>query len=537
MPSLPSSTVVIAIRRRIGSAAVWLAACLCAALGATTLTACQQLPAPGPRTQSVALTAEKASSTQLGQAIDKERGDHPGLTGIDPLTAPLQAFASRVDLVRTAQRTIDVQYYIWRDDLTGTLLLEELRKAADRGVRVRLLLDDNGIPSSLDSTLAALDAHPNIEVRLFNPFVIRKPKFIGFITDFSRLNRRMHNKSLTADGVATILGGRNIGDEYFGATDGVVFADLDVLAIGPAATDVAHDFDRYWSSASAWPVQEILPAVSADQLAVLDRAALAVQTNPAASAFIASLEAKTDVRHLLDSTLEFEWAPARLVSDDPAKALGKAPQDSLILSQLKDILGEPQRELDLVSPYFVPAEAGTRYFTELARRGVTVRVLTNSLEATDVMPVHGGYARRRKALLESGVELWELRRAAGTSGAKEQAPGMFGSSGSSLHAKTFAVDAKRVFVGSLNFDPRSANLNTELGLVIESPKLASQIEHAFVAQIPQLAYETRLAPDGSIYWIRRDGDSTIRYDVEPNSRWSTRLAVWFFSILPIEWLL
>ncbi|CAG9232318.1 Cardiolipin synthase C [Paraburkholderia tropica] len=533
MPSLPFTPVVTAVRTRYRAAIAGLCALLCA----TTFTACQQLPAPGPRTQSTTLTSAQASATPLGQAIDTARAAHPDLSGIDPLTQPLQAFASRVDLVRTAQRTLDVQYYIWRDDLTGTLLLEELREAADRGVRVRLLLDDNGIPSSLDNTLAALDAHPNIEVRLFNPFVTRNPKFIGFLTDFSRLNRRMHNKSLTADGVATILGGRNIGDEYFGATDGVVFADLDVLAIGPAASDVAHDFDRYWSSASSWPVKDILPAAPANQLDALDRAARAVRDNPAARAYIDSLEAKTDVRRLLDGTLDFEWAPTRLVSDDPAKALGKAPQASLILSQLKDILGEPQRELDLISPYFVPAEDGTRYFAELAQRGVTVRVLTNSLEATDVVPVHGGYARRRKALLESGVELWELRRAAGVNPAKEQAPGMFGSSGSSLHAKTFAVDAQRVFVGSLNFDPRSANLNTELGLVIESPKLASQIESAFSTRIPQLAYEVKLAPNGSLYWIRRNGDSTIRYDAEPNSRWSTRLAVWFFSILPIEWLL
>lgn len=489
--------------------------------------------------ESAALTATEARATPLGAAIEGELAAHPGLSGIDPLTKPLEAFAARVDLVRTAQRTLDVQYYIWRNDLTGTLLLEALREAADRGVRVRLLLDDNGIPSSLDTTLAALDAHPNIQVRLFNPFAVRNPKFIGFLTDFSRLNRRMHNKSLTADGIATILGGRNIGDEYFGATDGVVFADLDVLAIGPAATDVAHDFDRYWSSASAWPAHEILPAAQPVQLDTLDHAAQAVQANPAASAFIAALQEKTDVRQLLDGTLTLEWAHTRLVSDDPAKAQGKAAPESLVLSQLRDILGEPKRELDLVSPYFVPGEVGTQYFTQLASSGVTVRVLTNSLEATDVLPVHAGYARRRKPLLKGGVELFELRRAAGTSPSayKEQAPGVFGSSGSSLHAKTFAVDAQRVFVGSLNFDPRSANLNTELGLVIESPLLASRIETAFWTQVPQLAYEVKLDANGSLYWIRQTPDGVTRYDTEPNSRWSTRLAVWFFSILPIEWLL
>ncbi|WP_091997929.1 phospholipase D family protein [Paraburkholderia lycopersici] len=497
--------------------------------------ACQQLPPPGERTQSTALSPAEARSTQLGAAVSGKLAAHPGFTGVDPLADPLQAFASRVALVRSAQRTLDVQYYIWRNDFTGTLLLEELREAADRGVRVRLLLDDNGIPASLDPTLAALDGHPNIEVRLFNPFVTRKPKAIGFLTDFSRLNRRMHNKSLTADSVATILGGRNIGDEYFGATDGVVFADLDVLAIGPAATDVAHDFDRYWASASSWPASHILPYEPPDALAALDRSALAAQTDPAATEYIESLRKTTDVRRLLDGTLPLEWAKTRLVSDDPAKALGTAPEHTLILRQLHEMLGDPDRELDLVSPYFVPGEMGTQYFTQLAAKGVTVRVLTNSLEATDVTAVHSGYARRRVALLKGGVELFELRRAAGAS--KETGKGPFGSSGSSLHAKTFAVDAERVFVGSVNFDPRSANLNTELGLVIESPVLAGQIEKAFWTRVPELAYEAHLDASGKLYWTRLSGDTLVRYDTEPNTKWSQRLSVWFFSILPVEWLL
>ncbi|CAG9250797.1 Cardiolipin synthase C [Paraburkholderia unamae] len=499
------------------------------------LAACQQLPPPGVRTESTALSPAEARTTPLGVAVTAELATHPDFTGIDPLSDPLEAFATRVALVRSAQRTLDVQYYIWRNDLTGTLLLEELREAADRGVRVRLLLDDNGIPSSLDTTLAALNTHPNFEVRLFNPFVTRKPKAIGFLTDFSRLNRRMHNKSLTADGVATILGGRNIGDEYFGATDGVVFADLDVLAIGPAATDVAHDFDRYWASASSWPVTDILPSESPSGMATLDRAALAARQDPDAASYIQSLRKTTDVRRLLDGTLQLEWAKTRLVSDDPAKALGTAPEHTLILSQLHEILGDPHRELDLVSPYFVPGETGTQYFTRLAAQGVTVRVLTNSLEATDVSAVHSGYARRRKALLEGGVELFELRRAAGAN--KETGKGPFGSSGSSLHAKTFAVDAERVFVGSVNFDPRSAKLNTELGLVIESPVLASQIESAFWTRVPQLAWQAHLDADGKLYWTRLSEGTLVRYDTEPNTTWNERLGVWFFSILPIEWLL
>ncbi|MFC0697791.1 phospholipase D family protein [Paraburkholderia humisilvae] len=506
------------------------------ALCVTVLSACG-LPPLEDRPQSTALTTEEVATTRLGHVTETELTDHPGLTGIDPLADPLESFAARVDLVRTAERTLDVQYYIWRNDLTGTLLLEELQEAASRGVRVRLLLDDHGIPSAMDDILAALAAHPNVEVRLFNPFVWRKPKFIGFVTDFSRLNRRMHNKSLTADGIATIIGGRNIGDEYFGANDGVVFADLDVLAIGPAAREVENDFDRYWASASAYPAGQILPRARADELGELDASARAVHSNPAATAYVESLQQTTDVRRLVDGTLPLDWAKARLVSDDPAKALGTVPPEELVLPQLLAKLGRPTHEFDLISPYFVPGEDGTRYLTQLAGSGVTVRVLTNSLEATDVAPVHAGYAKRRVALLQGDVQLYELRGTAGATAQKYFSTGSYGSSGSSLHAKTFAVDSERVFVGSLNLDPRSANLNTELGLVIDSPELALRIESVFWTLVPKLAYEVKLDDHDKLYWTRQYGGETIRYDTEPNTTWFGRLSVSFFSILPIEWLL
>ncbi|KAA1002428.1 phospholipase D family protein [Paraburkholderia panacisoli] len=517
------------IRRSTGGISALL---LCACV----LTGCA-LPSLENRTESTALTPSQAASTKLGRAVAPGLATHADLTGIYPLSDAHVAFAARMDLIRSAQRTLDIQYYIWRNDLTGTLLLEELHAAADRGVRVRLLLDDLGIPSSLDPTLAALEAHPNIEVRLFNPFVVRKPKFIGFLTDFSRANRRMHNKSLTADSTATILGGRNIGDEYFDATNGVVFADLDVLAVGPAAADVARDFDRYWASASAYPVERIVPHADAGQLGELERKAKAIEQDPAAEAYMEALRGPHVVQKMLDETLPFEWAKTEMISDDPAKGLNNAPPEALISHQLREVLGEPTHELDLVSPYFVPATSGTQHLTGLAARGVDVLVLTNALEATDVAAVHSGYAKRRIELLTGGVHLYELRRSPISHQKKEQSPGPFGSSGSSLHAKTFTVDSRRVFVGSFNFDPRSAHLNTELGLVIESPELASQIEATFVALVPQLAYSVRLDENGKLYWIERNGDKEIRHDTEPNTTWYARLGVWMMSILPIESLL
>ncbi|AHG66128.1 putative phospholipase D [Advenella mimigardefordensis DPN7] len=427
---------------------------------AVLLTGCS-LPSLDNRPNSKALTEAQVRDTALGKVIQPEVQAHPGKSGIYPLSNAHDAFAARSLLARAAQKSLDVQYYIWHGDITGTLLLEELRAAADRGVRVRLLLDDNGT-AGLDEELAALDSHPNIEVRLFNPFVVRWPKVIGFATDFMRANRRMHNKSFTADNQATIIGGRNVGDEYFGAGESVLFADLDVLAIGKAAHDVSTDFDRYWDSKSSYPASLILPKVDADTLPKLKTRADNLINSQAAAEYSQAIKTLPFISTMLEGDLNFEWADVRMVSDDPAKGLGQATSSGLLVHQLAETLGRPSLTVDLISPYFVPTAAGVDAFTKMAQTGIKLRVLTNSLDATDVSAVHAGYAKRRKDLLAAGVTLYELQRMSATDKPKEGA-GPFGSSGSSLHAKTFAVDHKRVFIGSFNFDPRSANLNTEMG--------------------------------------------------------------------------
>lgn len=246
------------------------------------LAGCTLPPLEG-RTHSSAPSAAETADTPLGRALAPLLAAHPGRSGIHPLSDPRDAFAARAMLANAAERTLDVQYYIWRNDLTGTLLFEALHDAADRGVRVRLLLDDNGT-SGLDHWLATLDAHPLIEVRLFNPFVVRRPKAIGYLSDFARANRRMHNKSFTSDNQATIVGGRNIGDEYFAASEGMLFADLDVLAVGPVVDEVSRDFDRYWASDSAYPVTGILPAASETALDELSAQASIIERDPAAAA-------------------------------------------------------------------------------------------------------------------------------------------------------------------------------------------------------------------------------------------------------------
>jgi putative cardiolipin synthase len=493
------------------------------------------LPSLEGRTASTALSPAEARTTALGRAIAPAVRAHPGLSGIHSLSDPHEAFAVRARLARAAEKTLDVQYYIWKDDTTGKLMLDELRMAADRGVRVRLLLDDNGI-SGLDAKLAALDTHPNIEVRLFNPFMVRAPKFIGYLTDFDRLNRRMHNKSFTADNQATIIGGRNIGDEYFGEAEGVSFADLDVLAVGAVVDDVSTDFDRYWASDSSYPARLILPPATADQLRDLGDEAQGFAHSKAASGYIRAFESSASVARLLKSDLNLEWAVTRMVSDDPAKGLGKVPEDGMLLHQLGELLGRPRTDVELISPYFVPTDAGVNAFARMTQAKVRVRVLTNSFAATDVAAVHAGYVKHRKDLLRAGVILYEMRAKSASDG-RGDTPGPLGSSGSSLHAKTFSVDQKRVFVGSFNFDPRSANLNTELGFVIESGTMANDIEREFDLSIPLNSYEVRLSETGDLYWLEYRDGHWIRHDTEPDIGLLQRAFVTFLTWLPIEWML
>jgi len=485
-------------------------------------------------TARTSLALLDTGDTRLGRALEALAASHVGLSGIHPLQDAHDAFAARMLLARAAERTLDVQYYIWRQDLTGLLLFEALHRAAERGVRVRLLLDDHN-SGGLDPLLAALDSHPQIEVRLFNPFALRRMRTLNLLTDFRRLNRRMHNKSFTADSQATIVGGRNVGDAYFGATDGVLFADLDVLAVGAIVPEVSRDFDRYWNSASARPLEGLIPRAEAGALEALSTRAASASRSPGAVSYVAAVKDGELVKRLLARTLNFTWAPTRMLSDDPAKAQGTAGEAGHLTTELFPLVGSAQTSLDLVSPYFVPGAQGTERLAELARQGVRLRILTNSLEATDVAAVQAGYARRRKPLLEAGARLYELERQGGEAAATS---GPWGSSGSSLHAKTFAVDGREIFVGSFNFDPRSARLNTELGFVIESPALAGLLGALFDEPIPRLAYEVRLDDAGRVRWIdHAPGAEPVIFDHEPNTTFPQRAAVWFLSLLPIEGLL
>ena len=502
-----------------------------------TLLGCSPLPTLQGRTDSQAL--DNTQETQLGRAAGPQQQAHPGQTGVLALPEGREAFATRMLLAEAAERSLDVQYYIWHPDLTGSLLMEALHQAAERGVRVRLLLDDNNT-QGLDTTLAAMDRHANIEVRLFNPFMQRDWRWLGYLTDFGRLNRRMHNKSFTADNQATIMGGRNIGDEYFDAGQDVSFVDLDVLAVGAVVPKVSADFDLYWASASAYPVASLLPAPAPQALEELSRSAAQVRANPAADPYLAALKQSDFVQRLIAGDLELEWTQVELVSDDPGKALRKAMKKMQMPARLAEVLGRPDQELLLVSPYFVPTKSGTEALARLAESGVAVSVLTNSLAATDVPAVHTGYAKRRPALLKAGVQLYELKPdRIEVARSKRSDRGLMGSSGASLHAKTFALDRHRTFVGSFNLDPRSAALNTESGLVIESPRMATAIADVFENHLAERSYALRLDDKGTIEWQDRPSaaEPPQLHHSEPLTPMWKRAMVKLLSWLPIEWLL
>ncbi|WP_207792512.1 phospholipase D family protein [Sandarakinorhabdus glacialis] len=497
---------------------------------------------PRPHTQTLANTTE----TMFARRLALLTAQRPGQTGIYTLEDPREAFAARMLLIRGAEYSLDIQYYIWHPDVAGTLLIQAIREAADRGVRVRLLLDDNGT-GGLDTMMAMVDSHPLIEVRLFNPFVIRWPKTLNYLLDFHRLNRRMHNKSLTADNLLTIAGGRNIGDEYLASSDLNLFDDFDVLAIGAVVPDVSADFDRYWACDSAYLAERILPLADARSAGNFAKAVARASKTGFARNYADAVR-DNFLEGLLSGSIPFDWAMVTMVSDDPAKGLHYVRRKELFATRLASIVSAPERELGLISAYFVPTAAGIDSFAALAARGVEVDILTNALKANDVAVVHAGYAPCRIPLLKAGVRLWELKGADPAARARLRFRGSVGGglrrrgaafrvSGSALHAKAFTIDRDRMFVGSFNFDPRSLRLNTELGFVIDSPALAAWLQDLFVGTLPDIAYEVRLGSDGQLIWIEQTATGTVIHAHEPGTGPLQRLILAGLSRLPIRWLL
>ncbi|MGZ5269812.1 MAG: phospholipase D-like domain-containing protein [Ramlibacter sp.] len=504
---------------------------------------CALLPAHVDRIPTSAL--KDTAQTRIGRTVSPLTSAHPRESGAYALFSARDAFAARWTLATHAERSLDVQYYIWRPDTSGSLMAHALREAAERGVRVRVLLDDANT-SGLDEDIAAIAVHPNIQVRLFNPFANRSWRAGDFIGDFGRVNHRMHNKSFTADNRVTVVGGRNIGDEYLGAESRVAFSDLDLMVIGPVVNEVSAAFDAYWNSAAAYPVGSLLPAPSAAAVAEIEDEWVRRRSGRMAAEYLEAARKLSLVERMRSGTLPLAWGPARVLSDDPAKVLGASGRSNVgIQWDLRAAFGMPRRELLLVSPYFVPGQVGSAMLAELAARGIQVSVLTNSLAATDVPATYAGYLRYRDLLLRAGVHVYELKPSAQAAvladGREDRWRGIAGSSGgsstASLHAKTFVVDRQRVFVGSYNLDPRSARLNTEMGVVMDSPELAGQLADTFNAYIAQDAYELRLDGGGAVTWIERTAAGEVRHASTPGTGTLRKWWIHLLGVLPIEWLL
>jgi len=474
--------------------------------------------------------ASQSADTALDRLVAPQVQARPGHSGAALVTDNMQGFALRAVTAREAGRSLDAMYYIWRGDLTGNLLKYELLAAAERGVRVRLLIDDMNGPAR-DPLLLAMDTHPLFEVRLFNPTRNRSTAWrraLEKVMRFVGFNRRMHNKAWIADNRLALVGGRNIGDEYFDAAPDMNFHDADLLLAGPAVEEASAVFDRFWNSTEVIPLRALRSQSPEPEKLSLWRAQLYADTK--ASPWVQALGDPRVLADRLQQELRVHWTPnLHVLSDPPQKAAplaSRRERADWLLYDLMQLLFSARERTWLMSPYFVPGDPGVLLLTGQAVRGVDVKVITNSLAATDVPVVHAGYMHQRAPLLAHGVRLHELQAAAATISRE-----ILGSSGASLHTKAFVVDGERGFVGSFNFDPRSAQLNTEMGVIFDHGPLASELEAAFErAAAPDKSWRLSLQENGSLLWH----GATEIHSREPEApRWLIGL-VRLLSWLPIE---
>jgi len=478
------------------------------------------------RKDSYSLSPIRQSS--LGTATSSWLTGKGDLCGVYRLQLGLDALCMRVGLIDRAEHSIDIQSYLLRDDVSGNLIALKLVDAADRGVRVRLLMDD-ALTEPIDSGLLSLNDHVNIEVRVFNPFPRRRSRFISFIANFNILNRRMHNKSFTVDNQVTIVGGRNLADEYYQTRGFSQFLDEDLAAIGPVVQDVSDGFDEYWNTPEAIPISvfdKFLDHPGIDETVATGRRFLQVHKS---SFLLRGLNDRL-VNALAGGTLPLVAARARLVLDHPDKVRGLVRrQVGEVTTELLKLVSAATREVVIVSPYFVPQRQGVDFFSALVKKGVRVVIVTNSLASTNHPSVHAVYARYRRRLLRQGVELYELRSNPGghADDGSELAP-------LTLHSKVAVVDRERLFVGSFNLDPRSFYINTEMGMVVESPAMASSMASSGLESLQSSAYALRLNQKGRLTWLQAgDGPGRV-LTKEPETGFWRRFRTRLMGLLPIE---
>lgn len=534
----------MSVIRRAPAARAWRATCrsaralaVCALLSLVAACATHPSATTLERTVSHALPADAA--TPLRDALAAPVAARPGESGFRLLADGAAALQMRIALARAATRTLDMQYYIATEDTTGKLLLGAALYAADRGVRVRMLVDDLNF-RDIDRVMAALNTHPNIEIRVFNPFGASQRDVMQrtaiFFTRIDRFTRRMHNKAMIADNQIAIVGGRNLGDEYFSASPTLQFRDLDVLAAGPVTHDISASFDAYWASGGSYPLRVLNHQTFDPKDLDAMRDELRAHWRENAEPYNAKpLNATPLAQQIARGELGLVWAPAEFEADAPDKVA--QPTDGYVsppMRRLAELIRAAQHEFLAFSPYFVPHDAGVKILGDTTARGVRVAILTNSLAATDAVAVQAGYGPYRVPLLRHGVELYEYK-------ARPGRPRLLGSrSRASLHAKAYVIDREILVIGSMNLDPRSTHLNTELALVIHSPALAQQVATIFArATQPDESYRVQLAalsgPGASeLTWIGTDEGVLRTYHVDPYAGLLRNVLTGVFMLLPVD---
>ena len=498
-----------------------------ALLAALGLAGCGTLPREVERPPSSALKPSPDSAlVQIAQASIPA----PDLSGFRLMPHGFYSLDARIELARRARHSLDLQYYHIHNDKTGHLLLRNVRDAALRGVRVRLLVDDLYTTGG-DELFIGLAAFPNVEVRLFNPFCCGRGSLLGKYTaslaDFGRLNRRMHNKLFIADGAIVVAGGRNIADEYFMRSASDNFVDMDAFIVGAVVPQLAGIFDTYWNSPQVYPVQSIIRTnLDRETLrrhfdSLVDEGEQMMSLTLPAIDILGYGPISEDLEA---GRLGLIWGKAVAFADSPAKATAQSDEMARSMSVSMNVMDRVMASKDevvIVSPYFIPGHRGVQAFSDLRKRNVKVTILTNSLGSNDEPLVHTGYARYRPQLLKSGVDLYELSPMGIQQNKRLMFPGM---SLGRLHAKTAVIDRSMVFIGSMNLDPRSASKNTELGIIAESPQLAKEVLRVIHISKLQSAYRVRFGPDGeSLEWLTMNDDGEVVLSTEPETSLLQRL--------------
>ena len=469
--------------------------------------------------------------TAIDRAVEPQLAAHPDESGAVMVSDGLDAFALRAATARASGRSLDAMYYIWHDDITGRLLGRELWMAAKRGVRVRLLLDDMDTAGK-DAALVALDAHPRIEIRLYNPARNRSgpDRVLEMLVRGLNLNHRMHNKAWIVDNRLAIVGGRNIGEEYFDASTEANFHDMDVALAGPVVDQASAIFDRFWNSEAVIPV-DAMTSVSKKEIDAFLAMIEAESNTEAAQKYLLRVAREVPIADYFEGAVPIHWSARMQVLSDPPLKWKEDSRPEWLVEHLARQLGSTRQQAMLISPYFVPGESFTGKLVASVAAGKEIGIITNSLAANDVLAVHGGYSRYRKDLLKGGVQLHELRAQSGDVTGRS----LLGSSGASLHTKAYVIDDEQGFIGSFNLDPRSMKLNTEMGLLFEQPGLAKALadEYRYLSS-PTLSYQVTLDETGQLVWLDARSTPPARLHKEPESSTWQRAVATVMRWLPIE---